>query len=553
MELLNVVLAQAYAHTRIITLLGGIWTLLVARYVWWRLFSYQGIPKTLPFVGAPKAGLFTRARVTLRSLFGLRQLLLDGYRDYSKKGKTFILPNLFNGNEVIIPTQHMQWLLEQPENVLSQYETNRQFMCSDYTMLHSDIMGKNWPRLADTVKREMTRDLDEFADAMVDETEDSLRALWGSDTEKWHEIVLYDIMLEIVGRVVSRVFVGLPLCRNPGYLQASTGFSQYILLWAAGIEMMPSFFKPVIGPILTAWDYLKYKRMASFIAPMFQERIARLGQGPDATLENMKSSTEPNDYIQWALRDVVRHGENPYDPNDLITKRLAISSFTAIQSSAITITNAVMDIAASRESIPIQDELRAEVSTANNVWTRSSLARLPKLDSVLTETLRLWGFLTHGVTKAVVAPGGVTIPTGEHIPYGAKVGIASYGPHFDDDVYGHKDASPFVFDPFRFTRPEVAYSVGNKKEGAPPGLGFVTTTEYYMGFSHGRHACPGRFFANSLLKILLAQISMLYDVEPLTERPANPWLNNTIGPPIGAKVRVRRRKVSVEAEIEAKV
>jgi hypothetical protein len=62
---------------------------------------------------------------------------------------------------------------------------------------------------------------------------------------------------------------------------------------------------------------------------------------------------------------------------------------------------------------------------------------------------------------------------------------------------------------------------------------------------------PGRFFANSLLKILLAHVLLQYDIEPIKERPANPWLNNTIGPPVGAKVRVRRRKPAANAEVMA--
>jgi len=62
---------------------------------------------------------------------------------------------------------------------------------------------------------------------------------------------------------------------------------------------------------------------------------------------------------------------------------------------------------------------------------------------------------------------------------------------------------------------------------------------------------PGRFFANSLLKILLAHVLLQYDIEPIKERPTNPWLNNTIGPPVGAKVRVRRRKPAANAEVMA--
>jgi len=458
--------------------LAVLWILGSLRYVWWRAFSRQGLPKSLPWVGASDGGIRSRAKASLRSFLGLRQLLLDGYAECSQNGKSFVLPNLVNGHEVVLPANCMGWVLEQPESVMSQFETNRQFMCGDYTMLGL-LEGTVWSKIGDRAKRELTQGLDEFAAVMVDEINDTLRSLWGSDQDEWHEMVLYDIMLEAMGRIVNRVLVGLPLCRHPGYVQASTGFSKYILLPAMAIELLPGFMKPVVGPVLTYWDRLQYKRMRSYVVPMFRERVARVQRGE-------KLGGEPNDYIQWALKDAIKHGENidTGEFAELNARRLAITTFTAVQSSAITITNAIIDIAACGDSVRVQDELRAEVASAKGVWTRYSLARLPRLDSVLTETLRLWGILTHGVTKVVVAREGVVIPTGERIPRGAKVGIASYGPHMDEAVYGE---DPFVFDPFRFTRPEVA-SILQRREGALPGLGFVTTSEHYMGFSHGRFA-----------------------------------------------------------------
>ncbi|KAK3312068.1 cytochrome P450 [Apodospora peruviana] len=531
---------MALAFVHLVGLLAFTWVIFITRYVWCRFFSYQGIPTSIPWIGAPDGSPFSRAKSALKSFFGLREMLLNGYREYSKRDKVFILPNIVNGHEVIIPTHYMNWLLEQPDTVLSQFETNRQFMCGDYTMLQHDMIRKDkWSRLSDIVKREMTRDIDDYVDDIVDEVQDSLKSLWGSNTEEWHEINVYDVMSEVVARVVNRVFVGLPLCRNPGYVQASMGFSKYILLWAMGIEMLPRLLKPLVAPILTAYDYMvHYKRMSGFVTPLFRDRVSRHFKEPTA------AAKQPNDYIQWVVRDLVKRGLNPQDddPDDMVSKQLAITSFTAIQSSAITITNALVDISATPPSIEVQESLRAEllsIPAKNKSWTRASLSKLPKLDSVLTETLRLWGILTHGVTKAVVAPEGVTLPSGEHIPCGAKVGIASYGPHLDEEIYG-QETSPFVFDAFRFTRN------CHKKKGAPPGLSFITTGEYYMGFSHGRFACPGRFFANSLLKILLAHITLMYDLEPIEDRPANPWLNNTIGPPIGTKIRVRRRKVDAD-------
>lgn len=57
---------------------------------------------------------------------------------------------------------------------------------------------------------------------------------------------------------------------------------------------------------------------------------------------------------------------------------------------------------------------------------------------------------------------------------------------------------------------------------------------------------PGRFFAANQLKLLLANIFTMYDIEPIPTRPQNPWLNNSIGPPISAKFRVRRRQKTTE-------
>jgi hypothetical protein len=53
---------------------------------------------------------------------------------------------------------------------------------------------------------------------------------------------------------------------------------------------------------------------------------------------------------------------------------------------------------------------------------------------------------------------------------------------------------------------------------------------------------PGRFFAANQLKLLLAQIVLNYEIEPVDIRPENPWLNNTIGPPMWSTIRVRRRR-----------
>jgi hypothetical protein len=47
-------------------------------YIWDRFFSIQGLPSNLPWAGAGD-GPISRANTVLHSLFGLREIIQDGY------------------------------------------------------------------------------------------------------------------------------------------------------------------------------------------------------------------------------------------------------------------------------------------------------------------------------------------------------------------------------------------------------------------------------------------------------------------------------------------
>ena len=104
-----------------------------------------------------------------------------------------------------------------------------------------------------------------------------------------------------------------------------------------------------------------------------------------------------------------------------------------------------------------------------------------KIDSTLRESLGLWGFVSNDVTKVVSAEDGIPLPSGAHLRYGANFGIASYGPHHDPAVYDN----PYAFDPFRFSRRKGKKIANSATTTAAT---FATTTDYNMGFNHGRHA-----------------------------------------------------------------
>jgi cytochrome P450 len=241
-----------------------------------------------------------------------------------------------------------------------------------------------------------------------------------------------------------------------------------------------------------------------------------------------------DDYVQWAIDHALSHWDPAELSANVITKRFTSLCFAAIQSSVITITNAVLDITASPHSEEYLDTMREEVLSelsahspesskgprkpAPSPWGKAALARMVHVDSALRESMRLNGFVARGIMKTVVAPGGVDLPDGTHVPQGTKVGIQAYSVHRDEAFY--RDAE--TYEAFRFVngggaRPSSwlvegrrASASGSDTEGASSTscvprktqagslttadtggnetrqpLALVTTSPTFLAFSHG--------------------------------------------------------------------
>ena len=157
------------------------------------------------------------------------------------------------------------------------------------------------------------------------------------------------------------------------------------------------------------------------------------------------------------------------------------------------------------------------------------------------------------------ATSDVTLADGTVIPKGTLVSAAPYAVHHDDTVYPNANA----FDPFRFARLR-------EQDGQSTQHQLFTTTPVWMGFGHGRDAwsvlfdltpysfldapfidayravSPGRFFATSELRAILAHIIMNYDLklEGGGTRPKNFFFSVGMVPPPNGRVLFKRRKVS---------
>jgi cytochrome P450 len=191
--------------------------------------------------------------------------------------------------------------------------------------------------------------------------------------------------------------------------------------------------------------------------------------------------------VQWSIDHAL--AKPFFEPVELDPKviacRFSVLAFAAIQSSVITLTNTLFDLTASPSCTEWLASMREEVlcetdtlaRTGPPAWSKAALSRLTHVDSALRESLRLNGFIERGIMKMVVAPEGVTLPDGSHIPCGTKVGVSGYSIHHDDANY--PDA--MRYDAFRFAGDQAGSG-----EKTPRGL--VNTSETFLGFSHGSHA-----------------------------------------------------------------
>jgi cytochrome P450 len=81
-----------------------------------------------------------------------------------------------------------------------------------------------------------------------------------------------------------------------------------------------------------------------------------------------------------------------------------------------------------------------------------------------------------------------------------------------------------------------------KKENKGRKVDMAFTHADFVAFGHGLRACPGRFFAADVLKLMLIHIVMNYDINLVGKHPKNMWiLGRSCIPSSTGEVMFRKR------------
>ncbi|KAF7353078.1 Cytochrome P450 [Mycena venus] len=419
----------------------------------------------IPTLGSSNAILSFRE--VFRYIFGAKELCQEGYQKYPDG--MFRVPNVDRWNVMATGKVLMEEIASAPESELSFYQSINEFLQTGYTM--------GWGIVKDTyhanvVRTSMTRNLGVLFPEVRDEIVVAFDDVLPVQGKEWLTVPAFDTMMQIVCRTSNRLFVGLPLCRDPAFIKLNVDYAMDVIIAGQLINMLPAFLRPTIGPLLSPRKRI-LGLASKHLTPVVEERFRKEQELGD------KYTDKPNDLITWLME--AAEGEERTVP--ALVQRVLFVNFAAIRTSTDTFTHVLYDLAAYPHHVePLREEVESVVQKEG--WTRASLNKMYKIDSFLSESQRHWGIGTLSLGRKVVKKDGFTFANGTTLPYGTYLHSPMWSVHHDPEIY----PDPEVFDGFRFSKLRESEESGSAKYQV------VTTSLDYLPFGHGEARLSGTVF-----------------------------------------------------------
>ncbi|KAK7999134.1 hypothetical protein PG991_014809 [Apiospora marii] len=512
---------------------------LVSYVLYQILRSFRSNLPDLPIVGAKPGEWFPLQRARWRNAINIKATLQQAYRQYRHQACLF--PVAGDYDYVYLPREELQWLLDQPDSSVSMHERAMDILQTEHTVMDPQLVIN--PVHHDLVKGVMTRETGNLVPELFDEIQHGVGEFYGSEPRVTKEVTVYATVQQLVCRITNRVFVGLPLCRNEELLKNGIAFAMDIPITANMLKFVWQPLRPLAALVLALPNRIHTNRFIGILRPEVERRVANY-DARKADPETKAAEKVPNDLLRWSINQAKASGDPYLCRTYSLASRVLLLNFASIHTSSFAMTHVLFDLAANDPAYI--EELRREIKTVlaenHDVWDKRILQKMLKLDSTMRESGRMNSMVTFATSRLVVDPEGITTPSGVHIPPGVVVSGPAYPVFHDEAIY----PDPHTFKPFRFAeirqQPSEGGAAGEKGTYVQRARqAFATTSPEYVAFGHGRHACPGRFFAATELKLMLAFIILHYDIERIEQRPGNTWFAANRVPPMKATLKVTRR------------
>ena len=332
---------------------------------------------------------------------------------------------------------------------------------------------------------------------------------------EWKAVNIFNAFMNIVATTNACSFVGREV-GTAEWPQAVQRLPMAVYVAVLTLSWIPRVLRPIFKPLLFIPALRIQKGMRNILKPVIQKDMLDYESAPDKR-EILKVRDEAKlPFTAWLM--------SRYKPAEATEYQLAtdylVTAFESTVSTAVTLYNIVADLAVSPE---LQEELREELNEilTDGKLPATNLKELKKMDSVMRETFRMNPFalctcmsvfnsqryrsanaLGYVVSLYRVTRQPIKLSKGPTIPAGTILCVDSHHINASPTLF----PSPEKYDPHRFLKKRSLTGAENRHQ-------FVSTGPEDPNWGDGNQACPGRFFANSTIKVCLTHVLMNYDLK----------------------------------------
>ncbi|KAG6040945.1 hypothetical protein E4U41_006536 [Claviceps citrina] len=303
--------------------------------------------------------------------------------------------------------------------------------------------------------------------------------------------------MDIIARISSRIYLGDQLSRNEDWIQITKTYTACFYTASTKLRLFPRPLRLFAHWFLPECRKLREERdrARKIITPLIECRRGLRKREIAAG----NPVTSYNDAIDWAEQEAAISGSR-FDP---VIFQLTLS-LLAIHTTFDLLQQTMTELAQHPEFIkPLREEVEQILETGG--WKKTSIFKMKLLDSAIKEAQRLKPGSIVTMRRYVLED--MQLSNGLVLKKGTRLNIDNQrltDPEFYDQ--------PDVYNPFRFCNMR-------SQPGKDHVAQLVSTSPNHLGFGHGEHSCPGRFFAANEIKVALCHILAKYDwkLAPLTE------------------------------------
>ncbi|KAJ9602512.1 hypothetical protein H2200_013055 [Cladophialophora chaetospira] len=346
----------------------------------------------------------------------------------------------------------------------------------------------------------------------------------------WRPFHVYPKCLRMISLISGRIFVGPDLNRDEKWITTNIDFTIDLFRGGEAVRRLPQLLRSaainlrLVPKVNRMWDQERYAMRV--LIPILKQRIKEQTEDPDMD--------RPKDMLQWIME--YSRSVNPPLSLERQAKTQLILGMSAIHASSIATVNFIYDLMARPEYLkPLREEVDRVWEESNGELDKPAMSKLVKLDSFLKESQRLHPAAHITFDREITNKKGFTLSNGLHLPQHTHYAVASSLIAKNSEPW----QNPEEFDGLRCAKLRENPADHSK-------FHFVSTNPYHsMAFSHGKHACPGRFFAANEIKTIMAYMIRHFDMKPVQgkeKRPESVVFGHNLQPDPSVEILIRKRQ-----------